>query len=801
MKKLLKQQKIIDEVSNFLQSMRSDETEKRFAVINITGDKGSGKSAIANEIIFNLSDKWKIHEIKGDNRNGIARADIVTSRRSEWYLNPGFSLSFGIISLSSSFKFQETDAIFHDIEKQFLKDIKKDYGFSIIFVDNYDNLDEFTRKFINTISSFNKIDKLYKFFPVAFLITSEKKIYDDEELIVYKTEPIEENDIKFLSDSNISQTKAHQVKQIAGNNIKFIKMLIDSKTDVLESISSILDERLKEISTVSRINDIQAIEEICACGAYFEVGFTAEHVFKVINQYSTEQIYDLFVNLNKFFILENSNELCKFTVDEFREAFIERRIDFEFIYFKRMAAFYEKYYDYKYSTRATFEYKILKYDKRDLQKHKTIALIFLSIITNIYKREILDKNGIDKSLDNFQDIQFPVKLKNILYDVAKNELTYNSVDKVALDDYDDILAAELTRIKLMLITKSKCDTESINNLVSSAINYIEKLRETNTEKFLMITLQEAILSETINHSTLFNQFDQQITNIRKFIDDYKAVNFDIYREYRNRLKRKSALYLNCDMSIRYLKDAIEYFREKNNIYELHNCYVNLLGLYAVNSEYNSKECANYKNEFENILKNNKLSFFDSYKYTHNKLLIDYLKEKDSCKTEKEYTALAEKYYNKYKNANVKLKSNIMRLNQISLCCLYDTKQAHTEIDEFLNDLLENRIFDHFYSINLKNLKCMLYIVEKDWQNAEKVLKSMNEKVPIFNGAQRYYLKRVETLTAIIENKVICKNIIDYDNFIYQINEEGRYDLPRYIGEEPSWNFFSKSFLLTDVQYF
>ena len=96
---------------------------------------------------------------------------------------------------------------------------------------------------------------------------------------------------------------------------------------------------------------------------------------------------------------------------------------------------------------------------------------------------------------------------------------------------------------------------------------------------------------------------------------------------------------------------------------------------------------------------------------------------------------------------------------------------------------------------------MLYIVEKDWQNAEKVLKSMNEKVPIFNGAQRYYFKRVETLTAIIENKVICKNIIDYDNFIYQINEEGRYDLPRYIGEEPSWNFFSKSFLLTDVQYF
>lgn len=202
-----------------------------------------------------------------------------------------------------------------------------------------------------------------------------------------------------------------------------------------------------------------------------------------------------------------------------------------------------------------------------------------------------------------------------------------------------------------------------------------------------------------------------------------------------------------------------------------------------------------------MLKNNKLTFVDNYKYKHNKLLIDYLKDKDKCRNEKEYVLLAEEYYQKYKNANAKVRTNIMRLNQVSLCCLYNAKQALAEIDKFLEDLLKKRNFDHFYSIHLKNLKCMIYIVEKDWQNAEKVLRSMTEKVPIFNGAQRYYMKRVETLKLVIENKIVCKNIMDYDNLIYKLNEEGCYGLPKYIGEETGWNFYSKSFLLTDVQYF
>ena len=318
----------------------------------------------------------------------------------------------------------------------------------------------------------------------------------------------------------------------------------------------------------------------------------------------------------------------------------------------------------------------------------------------------------------------------------------------------------------------------------------------------MITLQEAILSEVINHSTLYDIFDKQIDNFNKFINNYRSVNESLYKEYLNRFKRRSALYLNCDMSIRNLKDAISYFKENENIYELYNCYVNLLGLYAVSSRYNSNECKNCIKDFEKILKANKLTFAESYKYKHNKLLIGFLKSKDKCKTDKEYADLAKSYYNKYKMANSKNAINIMRLNRISLCCLFDVEQAHNEIDEFLNDLLMLRNLDHFYYINLINLNCMLYIVEKNWKKAEDVLKLItNYQIPIFNGAERYYIKRIKTLNVIIKNRIECSNILEYDKLIYDINSQGLYNQPRYIGEEAGWDFYSKSFILTDVQYF
>lgn len=405
-------------------------------------------------------------------------------------------------------------------------------------------------------------------------------------------------------------------------------------------------------------------------------------------------------------------------------------------------------------------------------------------------------------LTKFLKIDFPKNLKEVLYAIVNNNLTYELIDRIILDNYDDILIAELIRIKLTIISKEICETEIINNLIKSAIACIKELESTNIEKYLLITLQEAILSEIINHSTLFEMFDKQIENFHKFINNYKYSNPILNNEYLNRFKRKSSLYLNCDMSIRNIKDAIVYFEEHKNIYELYNCYVNLFGLYAVSSRFDKKECNNYKADFDKMLKLYKLTFADSYKNKHNMLLLNYLKSNKKSTTNKEFVALAKKYYDKYKQLNKKHNKNILLLNQVSLCCLYDINQAHTEINDFIKSLLKARNLDNFYLINLYNLKCMLHIVEQDWEKAKQTLSIIsNYKMPIFNCAKRYYEKRLETLETIIKNKIVCSTIMEYDNLIYKINSEGLYNMPIYFGEEEGWRFYSKSFILTDVQFF
>lgn len=385
------QKKIADNVLNLINNLNNNDIENLFAVINIIGDVGSGKSEIAKAVINSLPENWHIHEIVGNDRDEIEGINLPNPRKIKFHPNPQFSLNLGIISFSSNFRFQESDSILKDIEKQFVQNVNQDYGYSVIFVDNYERLDEITKKFVNTISSFERVDTFYNHFPIVFIITSETRIYNDKEIHIFKTSDITTNEIMQIGAyNNIDERRATQIKLLSGNNLKFVKMLIDSNSDIFESVSQIIDKRIDEISKIGQIDNIKDIEDICVCGAYFECGFSAEHVFKVINKYSIDQIYELFVNLNNCLILKNRDNLNTFTVDDFKKAFIARRINFEYIYFERMAKFYERYYDYEYLTRANFEFKKFLYNQNE-SKAKTIALIFMSIITKIYERKITDQ--------------------------------------------------------------------------------------------------------------------------------------------------------------------------------------------------------------------------------------------------------------------------------------------------------------------------------------------------------------------------------------------------------------------------
>lgn len=802
MKLLESQENTICEIVKIINEMNNANAENRFNIINIIGDKGIGKSTIANEILLRLPNKWRVHQIIGNDRDETEGANINTTRRIEFYPNPGFSLRIGIVSLSSTFRFQESDSIFKDIEKQYLRDIKKDCGYSVIFVDNYENLDNFTRKFVNTISSYDRIDKFYKHFPVLIIITSEKRVFGDDEIKVFKAVDITEKDIERIGENNLSNSRIKQIKLLSGNNLKFVNMLVNSDIDTLESVSHIIDKRLDEISKISQINNKYDIEDICVCGAYFEHGFTAEHVFNVIQKYSIEQIYELFINLNKYLIFENKSSIINFSVEDFKHAFIARRIDFEQIYFNRMANFYQKYYDYKYNTRANFEYRIFLHNNNPLNKDKAIALIFMGIVTLIYERKITQQKEIEDKLSKFYNIDFPQNLKEILFSVVDNKVTFEQLDSLVLSDYDNILAAEIMRMKLIVMQKTVYETEKINNNIITAISYAKDLAFDNDEKYLLITLQDAIVSAIVNRSTLFALFDKEIKSSLEYIKKYKYVNGYIYNEYINRYKRKSALHLNCDMSIRNLKDAIAHFEANKNVYELFNCYVNLLGVYSVSSGYKSSECKNYCEKFENFLKSCKITFPEQYKCQHNKYLLDFLSQIYDCNKDVKYISLAKNFYQKYKSLNDKVNKNVVRLNQVSLCCVFDESKAENEINSFIYELSKMRNSDHFYLINLLSLKCSLLIIKREWQKAEGILELMGTyEFPIFNSAERYYKKRMETLKIIIDNKITCSSILEYDKLIYNINSQGLYGMPIYFGEEIGWNFYSKMFIMTDVQFF
>lgn len=795
--------KIVDIIQSAIRSVHNNKLDKRLTIINLVGEEGSGKTTICQKILSVLND-WNVHYILC-NENELAGSGISTRKRRESFPVPSASIHIGIFTLGLSQRFQEADGIFNDIEKQFIKEIKSDYGKSLIFVENLDRADELTQKFVRTICNRNNVDRFYKYFPIVFIITSNSKMSDEWTEI--NIENLNEKEIISLGmafNYDGIQEKASKLMTLTDGNVDFVINLLKSKEDRdSDTISSIIDRRLNDICKALHINADTDIEDICICGAYFENGFTVKQINKIFSTYTEEFILKLFIELDKKKLLKNDRALYKYSVEQFKNGLKSRRTNYASLYFVRMYSLYSNYYDERYLDRLKFAILIQSCGATEDLSDKVEALLFKYLTSLIYGRRITNKEELQKVLYNYSSIRLDKRLMQLLNQLAENNLCRENLFSNSYVQYDKLIQAEISTIELNYLSRINARTNDVDNALIHAINIADQLDIEKQEYFALLQLRLTIVSVLLNRSTLSQLREKQIDNLNRILNFYRSRNSTIYLEYIMRQNRKSAICYPCDRSIKGLQDAAEYFSDQKNVYEEYYSYVNLIGLFAITFRYDTKDYRSIIKKLNNLIDNNKTAvFYKPEKLEHNLLLNSFFEETRKCTNPAEYMAIAKKYYNSYYNLYMRSKFKTSRLNMVSLHCLFDMPAAQEELNCFLQDNAVAQNLDEFYEYYLNDIQCMIFIIVKEWDKAEQVLTHMNKiPLPTFNQCQIHLAKRMEAFRKIIENKIICNGVLEYDNLIYKIFAEGRYGLTYFFGVDESWNFYSKGFLLTDTQYF
>jgi len=793
-------------------------TENSLAVVNLFGEEGSGKSAIVELITQKLSVGWGITEIMGTDTDTLPSAAIKAKKRAECYLLPSVSIKRDIATFGINLRFQEADSIFNDIQKKFIKNTIKGSGPKLIIVENFHKLDEVSRKFVKTLwskdlfnSNFKKVFRKSVKNPIIFLITSNARLENAAQ--PFEVKKIDTTELQTLAKDcyrlELDDNKAKQIQHITSGNIKFIRCILNWQGVLSEqSLRDLIDKRIDEISHIYTIPDKQSIEELCTYGAYFEHGFTVDYLVKLSDRLTQKNIFDVFSHLQNIGFIEEERGYKHYTAEGLKNAFVSHEINCRQLYFSSMYKFYSRYYDFQYETRLKFLYNLYLQERGDANVDKIVALMFLDTCNKIYNRSIQNQNEIKDYLQRYEEIDMPDQLLNILLGLADNSLQYEQIQSELSQQYDILILAELHRLALNLISKTSQSTNLIDHLIRQSIKIRKNLANSeflgvkHPEQYECFVLQDAIITQLINRSSLSSIFDEQKECYENYLENLKNVDKTIYSEQFNHHKRKSCLYECCDYAMRYLADAEDYYLEVNNIYELQKVYVNQLGLYCVTSRTGTSKCKKlYKTLVDFMAAQKDTQFADIYKYHHNLLLYKFICETQKCHNDDEYKKIAQSICKEYTKLNNKYHKNLLRLNMVSLTCIFDIQKAKSSVDDFLKDLGKERNFDSFYYYHLVNFQIMFCIIDRDWDNALRLLLELQKiTFPIFNDAQENYNRRLIALQWIIKNKVTRNSMLEYDRIIYDVLHSGIN--PEYFeGKDESWQFYAKSFLLTDAQYF
>jgi energy-coupling factor transporter ATP-binding protein EcfA2 len=811
------------------QSKYLDELYNKLVIDNhqfilFTGQKGSGKSVVVEELANLLMENWQVFLISGTGVESppyytwYSAANTFSNHRGFQINEITFGVSFEPIGIPVGFEMglslSASESVLNSNEQSIIKSIRNRIGNNehILFIaDNYSLWDSASQVLLmkiiagktNILGSKKRIH-----FILVDLSSSHINVSVNNEFFKISIHDISLENIKQVISQQpyinaLELYDLEKIIQFTGFDLRLINLAVsyhqgNTESSGIRTLEDLLERRISDISKEQH-EVCQTLERVSIINSFFSEKEAAYLLDK--EPVHTERILDEAANLQ---LIRKRHEY-DFPNSEIQKYF-EARLDSERKYLHyRFAQYLQESYPEDYFSRASHLYL----SEKAYSEHNILEAAYLMTIEIVRRQEITNgaaESNLEEKLAEIisclpSEIVRIVKSNISLFlqgNVKMNQCNYVEAilcfSNLQLVYATKVFSIEVTRLIVLSLVQLADDLYEIKQKADELYDMITDSALHEDEVWCRAAL---ILLEVYGDRHICDE-RFQILNKGFDIRIRKHMYQSAFRALNYKHASKAALFFNALIAIKLTEESCEYYRAYNSIPNLYFSLCNNAANRIICGEY--KEASDRLQECKDIISSNKdINFPSIYKIENNDIINDFLQSEgilfdyQSRRMKKELIIIAaNEAINRLQQIVGQQGSevtHVIEFNLLSILLLIDDRDnAYRMIQKFEK---EYNNLDAYYKYYYHNACISYSLLEGEYDKAASQL-SIIEKfnVPLLSKYAKILNRRNYILHELVEEK-FEGNGFDY-NYEFIRRDMRRQDI--------SASFWGRGLLLSDLQF-
>lgn len=815
---------LADYQSKYLDELYNKLVNDNHQFILFTGQKGSGKSVIVEELANSLMENWQVFLITGTGVESppyytwYSAANTFSNHRHLQINEIAFGVSFepiGIpVGLEMGLSLSASESILSSNEQAIVKSIRKKIGKNehILFIaDNYSSWDSASQELLTKIIA-----------EKSGILGSKKRIHfilvdlSSNQINVSVNNEFNEISINEISLEDIKQVISQQpyinaselcdlekIIQFTGFDLRLINLAVSyqqgsNEFSDIQTLEDLLERRISDISK-EKHEVCQTLERVSIINSLFSEREAAYLLDK--EPIHTERILDEAAKLQ---LIRKRHEY-DFPNTEIQKYF-EAKLDSERKYLHyRFAQYLQENYPEDYFSRASHLYL----SEKAYSEHNILEAAYLMTIEIIRRQEIT--NGAAESILEEKLVEIISCLPSEIVRIVKLNISLFIEGNIKIKQCNYMEAISCFSSLQFVYATKVFSIEAMRLLVLSLVQLADDLyeiKQKSDELYDMITDSELHEDEVWCRAALLLlevYGDRHICNERFQI---LKRGFDIrirkhmyqsaFRALNYKYASKAALFFNALIAIKLTEESCEYYRDYNSIPNLYFSLCNNAANRIICGEY--KEARDRLQECKEIISSNEdINFPSIYKIENNDIINDFLLSEGKLFDYQSRREREELIITAAKEAIIRLQqivgqqgyevTHVIEFNLLSMLLLIDDRDnAYRMIQEFEKEYSN---LDAYYKYYYHNACISYSLLEGKYDEAANQLNIIEKfNVPLLSSYTKIFNRKNYILHEFIEEK-FEGNGFDY-NYEFIRRDMHRQDI--------SASFWGRGLLLSDLQF-
>lgn len=592
--------------------------------------------------------------------------------------------------------------------------------------------------------------------------------------------------IKCLNPTKIENSRWYEfLYKITGGHLEVTKKAIlyedgtlfdeideDSPNSGYIYLNRLIERRLENFGATG-----EQIDEVLQFASLLGMSFTLYELEHILNSdsYSIKSIIEKAQNIC---LIDSQSKQYQFSHEIIHELFERKTLNNKYYYYPKIIECFKQLYPTNYTLR--IRYLLIAGEIKEIEK-----LYVLDVIQQIQKTGTYTSNTQIEILlsDDYKNFLFTIKkgiqnYQNSQYIQAANTIKNTDIYNFDLCAVRDMLLAQCyTKI---LDEEKRMEAVELLSAYSDAQNKFK-------EKHLWLTCMLSLLDANI-HIGCREDSRKLAKRLSSFCAEFTE-NCEWYRYQLNILRRKSMAIFELEISKLQLEKSIHFFEKNNSAGFLKypiDYYITLVNYASVLICCGDFKKAHSTNQAALELQHK----YSELKFPRSEILINNFFMSGILCGEITIDTAIKNMKSLLKNLDITADIYFLKSNLgIYYIMQGDLIRAQELLEPIHTEASNKKIREYSYYYHAETNLAIIFILKKDWEKAEMILKSLDDMVPEIHYSS-FYKKRHELLKKIVTDKEEYEQEDFADALFVHV--------PQY--QTPAWRYFGIAYSFNTLEH-